>query len=423
MDTRAAPTRGRLAYVAAGFPKLTETFVLREVMEMERSGLPVSVFAIRARPTGKLHADALPYLATTHYAPWFGWRHVAAFFSLVVRRPLGVLRGTAYLASDMLAHARHPAVIAKTFLAAGKMYLFTRQMEREGVVHVHGHFANIPTTLAVFASRVLGITYSFTGHAWDIFVPANQAGLPAKISGARFVATCTGFNTTVLARFCRTEQDRGKIWRNYHGLDLRRYVATEARDAQRIIAGGSLVEKKGLLYLVEAAALLRARGVPFHAAIVGEGPQRAELESAIARHDLGAFVTLAGSMPNEQLMERMRTSAMVVLPCIETRAGYMDGIPNILIESLALEVPVVSSPISGIPELVTDGETGLLAPPRDAVALARAIESLLRDPARGREIGRRGRARVEAMFDLERNAQELAARFRAILDAGGRKDA
>jgi colanic acid/amylovoran biosynthesis glycosyltransferase len=422
MNTGVASSRGRIAYVAAGFPKLTETFVLREVMELEKSGVAVSVYSVRSRPTGKLHADALPYLEKTHYAPWFGLRHLAAFVSLLARRPSGVLRGLLFLGRDMAAHARHPAAIAKTLLAAGKMFLFTRSMEREGVVHVHGHFANIPTTFAAFAARVLGITYSFTGHAWDIFVPVNQEGLSGKIAGAEFVATCTGFNTTVLTRFCRNEKDRAKIWRNYHGLDLTRFVATDQRDAQRIVAGGSLVEKKGLRYLVDAAAHLSARNVPFGIEIVGEGPQRRELEDAIAYHGLGNAIVLVGSMPNEDLMERMRTSAVTVLPCIETKDGYMDGIPNILIESLALEVPVVSTPVSGIPELVVDGETGLLVPPRDAEALADAIESLLLDPARGRVLGRNGRTRVESMFDLGRNAQELVVRFRDILDARERRE-
>jgi len=410
----------RIAYVASLFPKLTETFVLREVMEMERAGIPVSTFSLRPRPSEPIHADARPYLAKTHYAAWLGPDHLAALISLAMRRPAGVARGLSFLCRDMLAHARHPEAIAKTLVCTGKMFLFTRQMERDGVVHIHAHFANVPTTLAAFAARVLGITYSFTGHAWDIFVPVNHAGLPEKISGARFVATCTNFNTAILTRFARTDADRSKIVLNYHGLDLSRYIATEARDAQRIVAGGSLVEQKGLPYLVEAASRLRARGIEFHIDIVGDGPQHALLANAIARHGLAECVVLVGSMPHEHLVERIRTSAMVVLPCIETRSRYMDGIPNLLIESLALEVPVVTTRLSGIPELVVDGETGLLVPPQDAGALADAIALLLRDPARGRALGRNGRARVESMFDLERNARELVGRFRVILQRPGR---
>jgi glycosyltransferase involved in cell wall biosynthesis len=155
--------------------------------------------------------------------------------------------------------------------------------------------------------------------------------------------------------------------------------------------------------------------------MVGDGPERPRLERAIARHGLQESVRLVGSMPHEQLIERMRTSAMVVLPCIETRERLMDGIPNLLIEGSALELPLVATRLSGIPELVVDGETGLLVPSRDAVALADAIEGLLRDPAQGRRLGRRGRERVEAMFDLGRNARELVRRFREILkgDAHG----
>jgi glycosyltransferase involved in cell wall biosynthesis len=415
MSESADASRGRIAYVASLFPKLTETFILREVLEMERAGMNVSLFSIRPRPSEPLHADALPYLERTRYAPWFGLEHLSAAVSLSLRRPRRVWSGLLYLGHDLLAHARHPGAAARTVLCTGKMFLFARRMELEGVAHIHAHFANVPTTLAAFAARVLGITYSFTGHAWDIFVPVNQAGLATKVSGAEFVATCTAFNTSVLSRFSREGKDRSKIVLNYHGLDLQRYVPTERRDPLRIVAGGSLVEQKGLPYLVEAAALLKARGVPFRIEIVGDGEERGLLESAIARGGLGEVVALSGSMPHEQLIDRMRTAAMVVLPCIETRTGFMDGIPNILIESLALEVPVVATRLSGIPELVVDGETGLLVPSRDPRALADAIESLLRDPARGRRLGRQGRKRVEATFDLGRNVQELVRRFREIL--------
>jgi glycosyltransferase involved in cell wall biosynthesis len=409
-------SRGRIAYVTSLFPKLTETFILREVQEMERAGITVALYSIRPRPSEPLHADARPFLERTHYAPWFGLEHLVAFVSLSARRPGKVAKGLAYLSQDTLTHARYPKTVARTLGCLAKMFLFTRRMEREGVVHVHAHFASTPTTLAVFAAKVLGITYSFTGHAWDIFVPASQAGLAAKISGAEFVATCTDFNTKVLTPFCRSDRDRSKILLNYHGLDLSRYRPAGERDVQRIVAGGSLVEKKGLEFLIDATVLLRDRGVGFRVEIVGDGPQRSLLEHAIARHGLQEVVQLVGSMPHEQLVERMRTSAMVVLPSIETRERLMDGIPNLLIEGSALEVPVVATRLSGIPELVVDGETGWLVPPRDADALADAIEGLLRDPARGRELGRRGRQRVEAMFDLGHNAQELVLRFQEILE-------
>jgi len=404
----------RIVYVASTFPKLTETFILREVGEMKRRGMAVSVFTIRPRPTGTLHADALPYLETTHYAPWFGLRHLAAFFSLCARKPRGAARGIAFLALDSLSHWRYPLAVLKTLVCTGKMFLFTQEMEREGVRHVHGHFANIPTTAAVFSARVLDITYSFTGHAWDIFVPCNQAGLARKIHGAEFVATCTGFNAKLLSRLARAE-DRSRIVLNHHGLDLAGYVPVESREVHRIVAGGRLTEQKGLRYLIDAALRLRERGLDFQIEIVGDGPLARSLAQQINDLHLTRTVELVGSMPHEQLMARMRTAGMVVLPCIETAGGFMDGIPNLLVESLALEVPVVSSRLSGIPELVEDGVNGLLTAPGDASALADAMESLLRDPVRARAMGRAGRARVEQMFDLQRNASELVARFEEIM--------
>jgi colanic acid/amylovoran biosynthesis glycosyltransferase len=412
MSTTSPPRR--MAYVASQFPKLTETFILREVMKMEERGFAVSLYSIRPRPTGRLHAMAQPYLEKTHYAPWFGLAHIAACYSLTVRRPASVARALGFLVHDSVMHARDPMLVVKNFVALPKMFLFTRDMDRAGVAHIHGHFANIPTTAAAFAARVLGIRYSFTGHAWDIFLPRNQHGLADKIHDAVFVATCTGFNERLLKSLCYPG-DHTRIMLNHHGLDLSLYHPTATRDTKRIIAGGSLVEQKGLCYLVEAAALLRDRGLDFLIEIVGDGPLREELSQQISMLRLGNVVKLVGSMPHEELMERMRTSAMVVLPSIETSDGFMDGIPNILIESLALAVPVVSSRLSGIPELVTDGETGLLVEQRNAVALADALEMLLRDPGRGTTMGRAGRARVESMFDLDRNTAALVERFEEIL--------
>ena len=404
----------RIAYVASQFPKLTETFILREVMQMERRGFAVSLFSIRPRPTTRMHAAALPYLEKTRYAPWIGVAHAAACISLTVRRPAGVARGIGFLLHDSMLHAGHPMLVVKNLIALPKMLLFTREMERAQVEDIHGHFANIPTTAAAFAARVLGIRYSFTGHAWDIFVPRNQAGLAEKIHDAVFVATCTGFNARLLRQLCFPE-DRDKIMLNHHGLDLSLYRPAASRETNRIVAGGSLVDQKGLCYLIDAAAMLRDGGLDFRIEIVGDGPLRDELAQQIQGLELSQHVFLVGSMPHEELMERMRTAAMVVLPSVETHDGFMDGIPNILIESLALAVPVVSSRLSGIPELVLEGETGLLVEQRDADALAVALERLLRDPARGTAMGQAGRARVETMFDLDRNVAALVERFEEIL--------
>lgn len=389
----------RIAYVAWQFPGVTETFMLREVTEMERRGFVVSLYSIRLRPT-------------------CGLAHMAATVSLAVRRPVGVMRGLLFMWHDCVLHARYPMDIVKNMFALPRMFLFTRQMEREQVAHIHAHFANFPTTTAAFAANVLGIGYSFTAHGSDIFTPPNQAGLAEKIHDAVFVATCTGFNAQLLRRLCRPG-DHGRIMLNHHGVALSLCQPAASRETNRIISGGSLVEQKGLSYLVDAAALLRDRAPDFSIEIVGDGPLRDVLAQQIETLELSRHVFLVGSMPHEELMERMRTAAMVVVPSVETRDGLMDGIPNMLIESLALAVPVVSTQLSGIPELVVDGETGVLVEPGDADALAVALESLLRDPARGTRMGQAGRARVEKMFDLDRNVAALVERFEEIL--GGRE--
>jgi glycosyltransferase involved in cell wall biosynthesis len=255
--------------------------------------------------------------------------------------------------------------------------------------------------------RLLSIPFSFTAHAWDIF--KEQAMLPAKLRAADFVATISEYNRHYLNRLCPAAADRIHVVRC--GVNLARFSHQhECRrvDPPLILSVGRLVEKKGLACLVEACARLHDRGIDFTCTIVGDGPQRNALARSIAARDLQEIVKLVGELPQEELCDLWQMACVFALPCTIARNGNRDGIPVALMEAMASGVPVVSTTISGIPELVEDGVTGLLVSSDDAEALSQAISRLLADPGLATRLARAGRQRVEREYDVVRNTRNKA---------------
>jgi glycosyltransferase involved in cell wall biosynthesis len=268
--------------------------------------------------------------------------------------------------------------------------------------HVHAHFADRAAIVALVASRLLGLPYSLTAHANDIYVEPTL--LAVKISEASFVATCTGYNAAHLARAAAVGSDVACI---YHGLDAQQYLPDAAlrRGRLLLLAVGQLKEKKGFAYLIEACQILRADGHEFSCEIIGDGPLRDELEAQIRDSSLEETVALRGALEHHEVIAAYREAAVFVLPCVTAADGDRDGIPNVILEAMAMELPV------GIPEAVADGETGLLVPPRDAAALAAALADLMSDGDYRHRLGREGRHRVVKVFDVEANVQQLLDRF------------
>jgi glycosyltransferase involved in cell wall biosynthesis len=281
---------------------------------------------------------------------------------------------------------------------------------------LHAHFAHGPASVAQFASQLAGVPFSFTAHAKDIYTSPPEL-LKAKLRAARFVVTCTEYNANHLVNLAG-EQWAGRIHRIYHGIDFNRFrsngAANGASHCPVVLSIGRFVEKKGFLYLIEAARIMAARGRAFRVRLIGGGQERHALEAAIARHGLQNMIELCGPLPQEKLFALYQQAAVFVLPCIVTDDGDRDGIPNVLVEAMRMRVPVVSTAISGIPELVVDGETGLLVPPRDAQALAEATCTLLDDQERAQWLVAQAARHVAERFDLHRNAAEL----RRLLLAG-----
>jgi glycosyltransferase involved in cell wall biosynthesis len=280
-----------------------------------------------------------------------------------------------------------------------------------GITHLHAHFATIATRIAQLAAHFAGISYSFTGHAKDIFHENVDADLLRdKMVKASAVVTVSDFNLDWLQTHHGVAARR--VTRIYNGLQLSDFpYEAPTNRPRKIVAVGRLVEKKGFDVLIEACAILKARGMHFDCKIIGEGPQGEQLRAMIDHLALGEHVRLLGALPRHQVIAAFREAAVSVMPCVIAEDGDRDGLPTVLIEAMALGTPCVGTDVTGIPEIIRDGETGICVRQRDPQAMADALERLLSDPALRTQMAERGRALIEAEFDVDRNAALLRALF------------
>jgi glycosyltransferase involved in cell wall biosynthesis len=410
---RAAPAAvrgeagGTLVFVVGTYPLLTTTFIDREISSLHGLGLDVRVVAARRPPPdAPLSNDQRELARGTSYLIPIAWRSLlAAHARFLLTRPTAYLGTFAHLLTSP-----HPDLRAraKTVLHFGEGVYAAHVVDDGAVRELHAHFADRAATIALVASRLLRLPYTLSVHAGaDVFV--RPVLLREKVTAARRVVTCTSHNRAHLARLVGDDLDR-KVTVIPHGLDVVRH--SPARPAPNglpvVLAVGQLAERKGFAHLVAACGVLQRSGYRFACRIIGRGPQRADLEARIAAGSLGATVSLLGALPHDAVVDQYRQATMVVLPCVRTTAGDVDGIPNVLVEAMALGVPVVSSDLPAIRELITDGVDGLLAPSGDVGRLAAAMRRLLDEPHLRRRLRAAARRTAVERFDAERNVRLLA---------------
>ena len=418
-DVAARPLR--LAYLMSRFPKATETFILYEILELERLGHRVEIFPLVREREAVVQPGAAALVERAHdLRPW-SRPVLAAQLHWLRRRPgaylgswLGAVRGT----------IRSPRFLVRALVAVPIGAAIARSVVDLELDHIHAHWATHPALAAWVASRLSGRPYSFTAHAHDIYV--ERAMLDEKIRRARFVVTISEANRRMLAGWYGPTAD-AKTVVIHCGADPAVFAppvgsdrAPEAVSTRpgSLVCVASLQPQKGQRVLVEACALLRDRGRSIRCTLVGEGEERPALESRVEALALGDVVVLAGAQPRDRVAAIVGGADIVIQPSVVLPSGKTEGIPVSLMEALAAERAVVASQVSGIPELVIDGKTGLLVPAGDAAALAAAIERLLDDPALRSRLGQAGRQKVLAEFDLHKNTVLLAERFRLSVAAG-----
>jgi glycosyltransferase involved in cell wall biosynthesis len=388
----------RVGYVLKRFPRFSETFILNELLALQAQGAALQVFSLLTPPDEPRHARLAELRAPVTY----------------LAKPSGTPTAVVDEADKALFAGNDARTIATLQAKAAEV---ARLARAAGITHLHAHFGSDPATVALLAARIIGGTFSFTAHARDIYHTYISPSVDAekrraKLREAAFVVTVSDFNAAHLRNLC--PEAAGRIHRLYNGIDLSLFTPADTGVPGRIIAVGRLVEKKGFAVLVDACAILRERGLTFDCRIIGDGPLQGALTARIAEHGLAGFVMLEGPMPQEQLADALGTAAIATLPCVITSDGDRDGLPTVLLEAMGKAIPVVTTTVTGGPEIVAQGETGLLCPPNDPAALADALAVLLADHDRARAMGATGRLRAERLFDLQTNAARLAGYFAGV---------
>jgi glycosyltransferase involved in cell wall biosynthesis len=433
-----------IAYVLKAFPVLSETFISSEIHRVENAGVRLRIFVVKPRDDREHHPVVDRIRAQPSYLPptrrlsetsRLSWlvTHVPRFVPSLLRtfwrRPAGFLRALRFALGESVLTRRSfwswPKIsYIRDFLLAAA--LADRVLRMDDVRHLHAHFAHDTTTITWLASMITGLPFSFTAHAKDIYADRLNPRdfLRRKLHAASFVVTCTESNRRHLGAIA----DGTPVHRVYHGLndDFSRFLRRgdpklTANGGPRLLSVGRLVRKKGLDVVVEACGILDRRGVAFQATIIGDdddigdgGPVSDDLRQRIDRLGLGSRLQLVGQIGQEDLYDHYRTATAFCLPCRVMGDGDRDGIPNVLLEAMSCEVPVITTPVSGIPELVEDGINGLLVPQDDPEALADAIMRLHDNPQLAKRLGAAGGATVREQFDGDHLAAQLATLFDGV---------
>ncbi len=400
-----AKPAGTIGYILRRFPVLSETFILNEILALEARGIPVHIFSLAPSRDPRVHEDLSRLKASVTYIP-----EVADLKTLLSSN----LRAAAcyrrqYLRALFYALTRGHSTVLWRFLQSGYV---ANQAQQLCLRQFHAHFATRPTSVALLTSMITGIPYSFTAHAYDIYESqVDPTALTQKIDRARWVITISEFNKAYLDQL--SPAAAGKIVRIYNGIDLIRFVPNDMRPPLpfTILTVARLVEKKGLPVLIEACRHLRERDVPFRCWIVGKGRLRSQLEAMIARWSLHDYVCLLGSRTQGEVLERYWSAHLYVLPCVLGSDGNRDGLPVSIVEALACGLPVVTTPMTGIPEVVRNRYNGLLVPDGDPKVLADAIESVIQDAHLYECLRANARASVASTFDLGLTAAALQRLF------------
>lgn len=416
------PVKGgarRIAYVMSRFPKITETFVLYEIIEIEKQGLEVEIFPLLREREAVAHPEALRMMPKVRYSPFVNGPIMGANLYWLFMRPGAYISA---LCEAMVGTLGSWNLFTRALAIFPKSAWMAREFERLGIVHVHAHFATHPTQAALYAHRLSGVPFSFTAHAHDIQMHTEM--LAQKAMAAEFVAAISEFNRERIIEVAG-EDAADSIHVVRCGVDPGVFNPPDRGKRKtgrtEIVCVAAFRDMKGHRHLVDACALLVEKGYDFRCRLVGEGPLRSDVLQRVVGRNLRERVVILGPRPRLEVVGLLAESDIAVLPSVVGRRGDMEGIPVALMEAMAMELPVVSSRLSGIPELIEDSVSGLLVPPGDPEALAQAMRILMDNPDLGRALGKAGRARVLAEYDLRQNAAQLAGLIKDAAGRGGRR--
>jgi glycosyltransferase involved in cell wall biosynthesis len=390
----------RLGYLYSRYPVISQTFCDTEMLTLERFGVALEICSVYSPLTSLRHEHISRLRAPIHYAP-----------------PQQILR---IWEKNAKANGKWPGALVdlherkygrrvKAEQRARNALYFADLFTRNGVDRFHVHFANRAAHTALFLKEISGIPFSVTAHGQDFMIDLGNDDLLREIcTGAEFVAAETDYSCKLLCQRC--PDSAAKIHRVYNGIDLERFpppLPATINPTARILSVGRLVSFKGFEHLIAACAELTRRGLDLTCEIVGDGPLRENLQAEIDKANLSSRIALLGSLSQGAVFEKLRAADIFALASVVDDQGASDVFPTVILEAMSAARPVVSTRLAGIPELVVHEETGFLAPPGDATALADALEQLIRDPALRLRCGQAGRERMEQHFRVEKTVAPL----------------
>lgn len=378
------------------------------MLALERAGVEIEIFSIYPPHTSFRHGHFSRLKAPVHYAP------PQSILKLGEQDAKRLGRWPADLVAS---HERKYGAEYKAGVRARNALYFADLFKARGFTHFHVHFANRAAHTAVFLKAIHGLPFSMSTHGQDYMVDLGNDELLGEICHeSKFVANETAWSTGELRRLCPMSEE--KMFRVFNGMDLSNFAKVSpgaTNPVPRIVSIGRLIEFKGFHHLITAAAALRDRGLAFQCDIIGEGPWRAQLETAIAGAKLGSQVRLTGALPQEEVFAALKGCDIFALPCIVDKNGASDVFPTVILEAMASARPVVSTRIAGVPEEIVHGETGFICKPGDTAELADSLEKLLRSSELREQFGAAGQRRLQAEFNVDHTVQELLARFKSTI--------
>ncbi|MDH5327899.1 MAG: glycosyltransferase family 4 protein [Gammaproteobacteria bacterium] len=394
----------RVGYVVKRYPRYSETFVVSEILAHEAAGLDISIFALR--PPVDTHFQDI----------------IAKVRAPVTYLPSGSIRLEDFWKEIETASQTIPQIWERLSYAKGENHkniyqaiTLATQIVNTGIEHLHAHFATSAASVARLAAYFADISYSLTAHAKDIFHESVESeDLKTKIKEATRVITVSDFNVKFLQE--QFPQDSSNVVRIYNGLDLNRFPYSNAnKSSTHIIAVGRLIEKKGFMDLVQACGILANAGTDFRCSIIGAGPLADELKRKVDELSLSDRVFLPGPRPQQEIIELVQSATILVAPCVVGSDGNQDGLPTVLLESMALGTVAISTDVTGIPEAIKHEKTGLIVPQNSPEALAQALQRLLDDSELRQELATQARELIEHLFDVNKNAVLIRNVFSAAV--------
>ncbi len=404
----------KLGYIVSRFPHLPETFILREMVELERLEWSISLYPLITQDQPVVHQDALSWNQNAKKAAFSSPSVWIANLNTLFRSPGAYLRTWFRM---VYFNIKSFPFFFRALIIFPKAVWMACQMQAEGIEHIHAHYATHPALAAWIIHQLTGIQYSITVHAHDIFV--NRTMLAQKMQDASLIVAISEFNREFISREVG-DWVRAKTKVVHCGITPEWYqprkqpVHRDDQSSFRLVTIGSLQPYKGQEVLIRACKRLMNQGILLQCDIIGEGILKESLHKVIRGCGLEEHVTLVGALTQEEIAQRLPEYDCYVQPSIITPSGKMEGIPLALMEAMACNLPVVASDISGIPELVQPGITGYLVPAGDDLALADQLVEIFADCESTRYIAQRGRAKVQQEFNITTQAAILGDSFKSL---------